>query len=392
MGGRAGVPTYQAPAPPRTGLRPGAGRRGGRAPRRRGAPVARGRLPGGRAARRGEPAADVVGHARLEGAHGHLDGVLDRPRLALAVRDDAHALDAEEGRAAVLGVVELAERGGERLALGVEGAREHPHERGGERLVELEQHVPDEAVADDHVDRPAVARAAGDVAPLDVAEEADVGLAEEELVRLLDGGVPLLGLLADGQQPDGRVVAAEQVLGVHGAEPGELHQLLGRAVDVRTRVEHDDRLARGREEGADGGAHEPLVAPEHERRRGHLRAGVAGGDERVGVAGGLHPQADRHRAARLAAHHDRRLVGHGDDVGRVDDRQPAAVLRLRGALAGEQLGERGLDGPRLADELDGVLPRQLRQGEECAGHRGAGGEVAPHRVDRDARHVRRPST
>ena len=53
-----------------------------------------------------EAAADVVVHARFDGAHGDLDRVLDRARRRLAVGDDADALHAEQRRAAVLGVVE----------------------------------------------------------------------------------------------------------------------------------------------------------------------------------------------------------------------------------------------------------------------------------------------
>jgi hypothetical protein len=66
-----------------------------------------------------------------------------------------------------------------------------------------------------------------DVAPLDVPEEGEVGLAQQELVRLLDHDVPLLGLLADREQPHGRVGTAEHVLGVHRADARELHELLG---------------------------------------------------------------------------------------------------------------------------------------------------------------------
>ena len=47
---------------------------------------------------------------RLDRLHGDLDRVLDRARRRLAVRDDADAVDAEQRRAAVLGVVELLER------------------------------------------------------------------------------------------------------------------------------------------------------------------------------------------------------------------------------------------------------------------------------------------
>ena len=56
-----------------------------------------------------------------------------------------------------------------------------------------------------------------------------------------------------------------------------------------------------------------------ERRGGHLRAGVPGGDERVGLPLGLQADADGHRRLGLAPDRDRRLVGHLDHVGRIDD-------------------------------------------------------------------------
>ena len=128
---------------------------------------------------------------------------------------------------------------------------QHADHHRRDRLIELEHDVPDEAVADDDVDRPAVAAARWQIAPFNVPLEVDAGVSQQ-LVRLLHHGVSLFRFLADAQQPHDRVVAAEHVLGIHGAQAGELDQLLRRAIDVRARVEYDDGLSGRWEQRGDG--------------------------------------------------------------------------------------------------------------------------------------------
>src|SRR6185312_16846066 len=103
----------------------------------------------------------------------------------------------------------------------------------------------------DDVDRSAVAGAIGQVAPFDVADEVEARLLEQG-VRFLRNRVSFLRLLADAEESDRRVLAAQQVFGVDGAEARELKQLVGRAIDVGARVENDDRLARRWEMRGDG--------------------------------------------------------------------------------------------------------------------------------------------
>src|SRR5262249_52331486 len=99
-----------------------------------------------------------VGRGELDGA---ADGVLHGAGVRAAVADEAAAVDPEEGRGAVLAVVGAGADGVEG-GLGEEvaglGARvppqllaEHAAEELGERLGALQQHVADEAVADDDV-------------------------------------------------------------------------------------------------------------------------------------------------------------------------------------------------------------------------------------------------
>src|SRR5687767_4823910 len=92
--------------------------------------------------------------------------------------------------------------------------------------------------------------ASGEIASLDVADEVEARDLKK-LVRFLRDGIPLLRLLTDAQQPDGGIGTSEHALDVGGAEAGELHELLGIAVDVRTRIEDGDGLAGRRKERHD---------------------------------------------------------------------------------------------------------------------------------------------
>src|SRR4029078_10468469 len=66
----------------------------------------------------------------------------------------------------------------------------------------------------------------------------------------------------------------------------------GRAIDGGRGRQDDNRLSRGRKHRGDGRALEARVQAQHDHRRGHLRAGVAGRDEGVGMAIGLQAEND----------------------------------------------------------------------------------------------------
>src|SRR3954469_15485673 len=152
------------------------------------------------------------------------------------MRDDAHSAHTEQRRTADLGVVERLECAPELVVAHADGL-EHPADHRRDGLVELEDDVADEAVADHDIEGPAVAGAGGDIASFDVAEEVESRLLQETM-RLLGNGVSLFGLLSNREQSDGRVRALEDVLGVHDAESRELYELRGVAIDVGAGVEH----------------------------------------------------------------------------------------------------------------------------------------------------------
>lgn len=181
-------------------------------------------------------------------------------------------------------------------------------------------------------------------------------------------------------------MAPEDVPGIDVPEPSELYELGRRAVDVGSRIEDDDRLGGRWEHRADGGPGQPGMEPQDERRRGHLRAGVPGGDEGVGGALSLQPQADGHRRIGLAAHRDGGLVRHLDDLVGIDQDEPlgggADERRRVDQLAFE-------DGPHDGgppDQLELVGRIELLERQQGRRDRGLRGVVAPHRVQGDPRH------
>ena len=100
----------------------------------------------------------------------------------------------------------------------------------------LQSDVAGEAVTDDDVDPAFEQRSAFDVADEPNATTCD------RVVRLEGELIALLSLLTDREQPHGRLGHLEDVMGEERAHVGELRQMLGAGVRVRTRVdEHRDR-------------------------------------------------------------------------------------------------------------------------------------------------------
>ena len=116
----------------------------------------------------------------------------------------------------------------------VQSLGREPQHRPHAALDGLEGHVAGEPVGDDDV-----GPAEGEVAALDVADEARQ--LREQVVGALAHLVALAHLLADRQQPDAGPVDAVVETGVLGAHPGELHQPLRGAVDGGAHVEQERR-------------------------------------------------------------------------------------------------------------------------------------------------------
>src|SRR5213078_2060758 len=81
----------------------------------------------------------------------------------------------------------------------------------------------------------------------------------------------------------------------------EADELARVAVHVGATVEHEDRLARAGKERSDRGPLHPGVQAQQQRARRQHGAGVAGGDEGIGLALLLQVETNRDGGARIAA-------------------------------------------------------------------------------------------
>ena len=170
--------------------------------------------------------------------------------------DDRHAVQADERRAAVFGIVQAAVS----LTQGFlteqisETAREiflerffqHLPGKAGDAFHGFERHVAGKAIADDDVDF-----AVENIASLDVANIAERQLGEQ-LARRPRELVPFAFLFTNRQQPDPRVLAAEGDPRVSGTHEGELDQMLRAAFDGRAGIEQDSRLLTGGNQRREG--------------------------------------------------------------------------------------------------------------------------------------------
>jgi hypothetical protein len=141
----------------------------------------------------------------------------------------------------------------------------------------------------------------------------------------------LLVLFADVQQTDLGTRSADHVAHVDATEEGEVHQLLGGAIDIGAGIEHQHKSLGGREGRGDSGAVNTIVQPQEDRGAGQNGAGVAGRDKSVGLAIPVECQADNQRRIRLLAHRVEGLLGHADDLLGRNDRHASAVdIRMLG--------------------------------------------------------------
>ena len=103
------------------------------------------------------------------------------------------------------------------------------------------------------------------------------------------------------------------------AHHGKLFEILRGAIDVGADIEQHRRGAgRGGKDRGQRGTVDAGNRAQHDFRRGHGGAGVAGGDEAIGLAFAHHAQADAHGGVALGANR-LHLVFHGDVFAGVDD-------------------------------------------------------------------------
>jgi hypothetical protein len=292
------------------------------------------------------------------------------------VRDDAHAVDTEQHRAAGHVGIERRRRVEEhwgddlarllRLRRRVEHAEDELHGRPEGALERLEHDVAGEPIGDDDVDRPV-----HQVAPLDVALEARHLLEQRE--RALAQLVALPGLLAVREQPDRGLVHRQAGARVFTPQARELGEPFRGAVDRRPTV--DEQLVAGAcrhgDRDRDCRTRDPAHAAHAQQRRRHGRARVPGADHRLRASFAHGLCRTNERRVLLAPRRRSRVLVHRHDVGSVLD------VDARASAVGKQRLDRIL----LPDEQH--VDAELRDGVERAADDLARGVVAAHGVDRD---------
>ena len=152
----------------------------------------------------------------------------------------------------------------------------------GQAFAGLEQHIADKAIADHQV-----GGALEDVVTFDVAVEVDLASrrrAAQQLAGLLDHLAALGRLFADVEQADAGLFGAVECTDQRTAHHRKLQQVLGRAVDVGTEVEHLGEAAQhvGQQRG-NGRAVDAVEGLQHITGERHQRTGVAGRDADIGA-------------------------------------------------------------------------------------------------------------
>ena len=255
----------------------------------------------------------------------------------------------------------------------------------GKRLVELEDDIPDEAVADHDVDHADLRVTGHDIPTLDVAHKVEIGGLFEEAVRLLGGGVTLLVFLPDVQQADLGIGPPQHILHVDRAEPRKAEQLPGRAVDGGACIEHQNREVRGGEERRDRRPFDARVESEQHRGAYQDGTGVAGGHEGIRAARLLERQSDDKTRVRLFPDCGEWLLVHADHI--------RGLMHLEaGAIYAGKPGQLSLDRLPAPHQLDEEARRELGQGLYRALDFGLRGVVPPHGVESDADHAQASST
>ena len=303
----------------------------------------------------------------------------NRLGIRRAVRDDRHAADAEQRRTAVFRRIEpLAHRGEifphqqirqPRAPIAAEHSAQTAEQERRESFHRLERDVAGKAVRDDDVRLRAV-----DIAALDVPDVVHVG---RHLLEHRGRGarvvVALRTFLAVGENPDARTRNVAHMAPVHAAHHGELHEVDRLHIDICARVDQQAESFAGRHQRRDRRPIDVVqIAEDHHRRR-HHGARISGADECARVAALDEIESNVNRRTRLGQHRLERRVVHQHDFGRVFD----SNRQVGGVVVGEFMRKdlavahhHDLD-TEVAGRQDGALNGRL------------GGEITPHRVERD---------
>ena len=211
-------------------------------------------------------------------------------------------------------------------------------------LSRLQGDVAGEAVGDHDIDR----------APAHVVAFDETHITNGKRRILENGGrlldfVETLDLLdADIEEPDRRLLHAEQRPRHGRAHQRKLDQLARVGTDIGADIEHNALALDGGPDGGNGGAVDAGDRLQAELRHGHQRAGIAGGHRGVGAAVAHRFERKPHaRFPAALAQRLTRLLVHGDgDVG-VDDLRLGGERKVGAELRFDAGGIADHEEPRL---------------------------------------------
>src|SRR3984893_10145782 len=327
---------------------------------------------------RGHRRRDRGYHLAVNGVARDADRIVGGAGIRAAVRDHRHPVDAQEDSPAELapigappdgpqlGADQQPTEGRDRVALDrVSHALED--ELGG-TLGGLDQNVAAEAIRDHDI-----GLAFEDVLALDVADEIDPFERAEQWFARLHQLVALAGLLTVAEQRHPWRLETHQLLGVDAPHQRVLDEVLWLGIGVGTDVQQKAVLPRRRRnDGADRRAIDAGNAVKPKECGGHHRAAVPCADEAAGPSVLDHLDAADDGGCFLAAHRLRRMLVHGDHLGRILDLRP---------LPGAGRGEGGIN--LLLDADEDHLDPELAVRLHTARHHLVGGEITTHRIERD---------
>jgi hypothetical protein len=206
------------------------------------------------------------------------------------VADEGHAPQTQQGRATVLRVIHDAGETGE-SAFGQQGAQpgygagkqgffKDMGQRRPQTLGKLERHVAYKTIADNNI------QVSGkDVASFHIAGKIQFLGLPEQIVGILDQGIALAFLFADGKYAHLGVFAGQHGLGHGPSHESELEEVMGLAVHIGPHIQKHGGLFffRGQHSGQGQPIH-PFNATDDEHGAGHSGPGMPGADEPVGAS------------------------------------------------------------------------------------------------------------
>ncbi len=177
--------------------------------------------------------------------------------------DDTHSANSEERRASVNRRVERAECLHHPVHVHVGIALEEVEDHRNHAFIELEHYVADESIAHHDVDWTTITCGGRKIATFHVSLEVESRGAKKS-VRFLRDRVAFGLFLTDVEKSNDRILSAENRFSVHRAEPGELYELLWRAVHVCAGIQKHDGLPGRRQNRRHWRALEPRMQAEHD--------------------------------------------------------------------------------------------------------------------------------